>query len=91
MRASPGLLSFQLFAPSRCPKQLTRTTIPQVNAGVCPCNYVHRLQEFVFHRILKISPFVETDPAKADYFYLPVYNHWCVLRGHKLTQEALLL
>lgn len=41
--------------------------------------------------MLKISPFVETDPAKADYFYLPVYNHWCVLRGHKLTQEVLLL
>lgn len=28
------------------------------------------------HKLLLESPFVETDPEKADYFYLPLYQYW---------------
>lgn len=30
------------------------------------------------YTMLKESPFVESDPEKADYFYLPLYNYWQV-------------
>ncbi len=34
------------------------------------------LQEMVWYDMLKASPYVVTDPATADFFYLPVYPYW---------------
>ena len=62
-------------------RQLRRAAAPPTATSDSVPNCVIALlpsQDIVVYTMLKESPFVESDPENADYFYLPLYNYWQV-------------